>query len=79
MTLLAPLCIFCRHLRESTNCDAFPGGIPDDVLYAFHDHRMPFPGDHGIMFELRPGEEGNFEEWCRLEDSRLSSCIFTPR
>jgi len=31
-------------------CDAFPGGIPDAIIYEGHDHTNPYPGDHGIQY-----------------------------
>jgi hypothetical protein len=39
-------------------CEAFPDGIPDEVLYQEFDHRYPYPNfkdreDNGITFELR--------------------------
>ena len=57
-------CADCRHLRPVPadgppryTCEAFPDGIPREILFADHDHRKPFPGDHGIRFEpLLSGE-----------------------
>jgi hypothetical protein len=48
------LCNFCKHWSEEGDCAAFPGQIPLDVFYGRHDHRDPYPGDHGIRFELAP-------------------------
>jgi hypothetical protein len=71
----APLCIFCRHLKDGqVRCEAFSAGIPDDILFALRDHREPYAGDGGIRFELKPGEEASFEEWIALEQARSASC-----
>ncbi|MDQ1255089.1 MAG: hypothetical protein QG646_4368, partial [Euryarchaeota archaeon] len=32
-------------------CNAFPGGIPDEIWRGGNDHTKPCPGDHGIKFE----------------------------
>jgi len=31
-------------------CEAFPDGIPDEILRQGFDHRNEFPGDNGIRF-----------------------------
>jgi hypothetical protein len=44
----------CKHLDRSSRkfrCNAFPKGIPDEIGIGTHDHRKPFKGDSGIVFE----------------------------
>lgn len=65
MTLLAtPICTLCKHFRDvvfaHATCDAYPDGIPPAVLSWEQDHRIPFPGDHGILFEPRDEEADQF-------------------
>ncbi len=44
----------CRHYRRDApklSCDAFPGVIPDPIIYSAVDHRWPYAGDNGIQFD----------------------------
>ena len=71
MTVKYPTqCAACVHFRgAATNqalaCDAFPGGIPNNIVYFGEDHRKPRRGDHGVTFEQKPGEQAakDFEAW----------------
>ena len=55
-----PICLFCKRYREGKDwgdpntCEAFPEGIPDEIQLGGFDHRKPFKGDGGIMFEKDP-------------------------
>ena len=51
MTLIIPQCDYCRHYREHQKCDAFPDGIPMDILTNKFDHHKPHEDDHGIQFQ----------------------------
>lgn len=53
--LMQPIiaCGSCLHLKfdEPRVCDAFPEGIPDEILGGKNDHREPYPGDNSIQYE----------------------------
>jgi hypothetical protein len=45
-------CTFCANRSpDGTACKAFPTGIPVELLYNEHDHRMEFPGDNGVRYQ----------------------------
>jgi hypothetical protein len=39
-----------KHLGTTT-CDAFPNGIPDEMLTGENKHTRPEKGDNGIQFK----------------------------
>ncbi len=54
--IIAVQCGFCKHyIAGQERSTAFPDGIPASILDNTHDHRLPYPGDHGIRLELKPG------------------------
>ncbi len=57
--MIIALCFDCRRLsnEKGMKCEAFPGGIPDEIILAEHDHHRPFPGDRGLTFLAKSGPE----------------------
>ncbi|MGB3542291.1 hypothetical protein [Rubrivirga sp.] len=51
-------CTACTHLdRQASDallCNAFPGGIPDEIWTNEVPHTSSVPGDNGIHLELIP-------------------------
>jgi hypothetical protein len=47
----------CKHFNfeddEAMSCKAFPDGIPEAIIESNVKHNVPYPGDNGIIFELR--------------------------
>lgn len=61
MTFAVPPCFHCLHYHGYQEqdrwyrCAAFPDGIPHPIVFARKLHFEPYPGDHGIQFEPKPG------------------------
>jgi hypothetical protein len=52
-------CHFCVHYFGAWLCEAFPRGegIPQKIRDGEHDHRSPYPGDNGVIFESKMKEK----------------------
>ncbi len=56
----SPMCMACARFRpdaDGMTCDAYPDGIPHEIVMNQWDHRRPKPGDGGKQFVLREGED----------------------
>ena len=49
----SPVCMGCTHvdILNVRKCAAFDEDIPLEIWEGKNDHRQPYPGDHGILFE----------------------------
>ena len=52
-----PICDECKHYHATDNndfkCDAYPEGIPIEIITNEIDHHKPYKGDQGIKFESK--------------------------
>ena len=46
-------CLDCKNFinDKKFTCNAFPDGIPDEIITGEVSHTKPYKGDHGIQFE----------------------------
>lgn len=54
-------CVGCAHYLGNLECEAFPDGIPDEIITGLHDHRQPYEGDGGIRYEPIPKDRETAE------------------
>lgn len=48
-------CYSCTHvLCGEVECEAFPDGIPEEVLQCRNRHLEPIPGGHGLRYQFDP-------------------------
>jgi hypothetical protein len=54
--IYSPVCSFCAYLDADGNpvCEAFPGGIPNEIWSGTNQHTEAFPGDNGLRFMQNP-------------------------
>lgn len=59
--MMGSLCSKCTRFNterlDAEVCEAFPEGIPLDVLSGERVHTEPVEGDNGLMFQPLPGFE----------------------
>jgi hypothetical protein len=58
--VIVPLCLICKRVNEQDNpstCEAFPGGIPKEILNGSFVHTKSFPGDRQLLFTPVTPEE----------------------
>ena len=48
------VCFKCKHFRRfEEGCDAFPEGIPDEIISGNNNHSKPLPNQNNkVVFEL---------------------------
>jgi hypothetical protein len=68
MHINAAICRRCKHLhtdKAGLFCDAFPNGIPIEIVENKVSPRYPYEGEQGIRFERRIKEKMRvlFIEW----------------
>tara|TARA_Y100001963_G_C6718014_1_gene417721 strand:+ start:515 stop:709 length:195 start_codon:yes stop_codon:yes gene_type:complete len=44
-------CLECINYTVNGKCEAFPNGIPEEIINGWHDHKKPYKGDNGIRYE----------------------------
>ena len=46
-------CPMCAHYQGGSTCQAFPQGIPDEILRGNIPHNKPYQGDNGVLFQAK--------------------------
>ena len=56
MVVMKISCEECARLISTSGkpkCEAYPGGIPIEILHGQHDHMTHFKNDRGLRFKPR--------------------------
>lgn len=54
-----PVCLMCKHLKKNITCEAFPNGIPEDIVGGTNDHSQKHPDqENDIVFEKIENKKG---------------------
>lgn len=54
------ICNHCKHRRKGITCDAFPNGIPIEIIRS-GEHFLPVLGDNGVVFEEKECPDTHIE------------------
>jgi hypothetical protein len=66
MSVTVPMCAYCSRWHGDRTCEAFPFGIPRVIPAGYIDHREPYDGDGGLVFEPVDQEAADLiESWFR--------------
>ena len=44
-------CLTCARVFPGGKCEAYPDGIPSDIMLGEVDHRKKRPGDNGLKYK----------------------------
>lgn len=66
------LCNSCLRRTGPTKCQAFPAGIPDDILVWGETHVQPREDQNNTLTWLfKPGTEDQFNEWKEFQETPI--------
>ena len=75
-----PLCFSCQRLHGGGEmaCDAYPEGIPDEIIWSKVDHTKPYKGDNGLTFldDETSNKSAPFEEVRYTGDEDVDAVLF---
>lgn len=69
--MMSVQCVTCLFYRGLGECEAFPGGIPQEIFTGERDHTEPIEGDNGIQW--KPLNEGAKNLMEMLDDNEGTS------
>lgn len=65
-------CDSCLRRRTPTTCEAFPEGIPEDIVTWGDNHAVPVPGQaNDLAWVFRPGAQEEFDSWREFQEAEV--------